>query len=604
MLYPINTDTRVVSDLSGIWKFKVDDEVETIDPNETLPDAHEISVPGSFNDQIANDNIREHVGYFWYQTDFNVPNMLSGERQVLRFGSATQEAWVYVNGKKVGHHKGGFTPFEMDVTEEVHSGKNKLSVHISNMLDSTTLPVGKYSETEDKNGKKVRHVDENFDFYNYAGLHRPVKLYTTPRSYIEDIVIVPQLNDELTQAEVSVDVTTSNQDADEQLKIEIIDEGGQVVAEGDGSGDLTIENVHLWQPLNAYLYTAKVSLINGNNVVDVYEEPFGVRKVEVKNGRFYINNESFYFKGFGKHEDSYVHGRGLDETLNVLDVNLMKKMGANSLRTSHYPYSDEMMRLCDREGIVVIDETTAVGIMDSFSFDISGMAESNFKDDTFDVLDTSEAHEQVIRELIDRDKNYASVVMWSIANEAATYNEEAHDYFKPLIELARDLDPQDRPMTLVQIQMSNPNAEQVTDLVDVIALNRYYGWYLNTGDLEKGEKDTRAELQQWQEKYPDKPIMYTEYGADTVAGFHSVESQPFTEEFQDDYYAMNHKVFDEFENFVGEQLWNFADFATKKGINRVQGNKKGAFTRNREPKMVVRSLSNRWNAIPDFGYKK
>jgi len=154
MLYPINTDTRVVSDLSGIWKFKVDDEVETIDPNETLPDAHEISVPGSFNDQIANDNIREHVGYFWYQTDFNVPNMLSGERQVLRFGSATQEAWVYVNGKKVGHHKGGFTPFEMDVTEEVHSGKNKLSVHISNMLDSTTLPVGKYSETEDKNGKK------------------------------------------------------------------------------------------------------------------------------------------------------------------------------------------------------------------------------------------------------------------------------------------------------------------------------------------------------------------------------------------------------------------------------------------------------------------
>jgi len=602
LLYPINTTSRTVTDLSGLWDFKVDPEDGNTKPGETLTDPLRVSVPASFNDQIVNHAIREHVGYFWYQTEFEVPRVLQDERQVLRFGSATHEAWVYLNGEEIGHHKGGFTPFEIDITKNVQSGKNILTVYLSNMLDHTTLPVGNYSEEKDEDGNIHREVDENFDFYNYAGIHRPVKLFTTPKSYIEDITIVSELNDDLSQADVKFDVETAGEKHDE-IQIEIIDESNQLVTSGTDS-NLKIDDVHLWQPLNAYLYTARVSLKKDGKVVDVYEEPFGIRKVEVKDGRFYINNESFYFKGFGKHEDSYIHGRGLDHALNVLDVNLMKKMGANSLRTSHYPYSDEMMRLCDREGIVVIDETTAVGIMNSFNFDIGAMLKDDFDDDTFDVIHTQEAHEQVIRELIKRDKNYASVVMWSVANEAATYSQPSRAYFEPLFELTRELDPQDRPITVIQVQMSNPDTEKVTDLVDVIALNRYYGWYLNVGDLEKGEKDTRKELLQWQEKYPDKPIMYTEYGADTVAGYHSASSQPFTEEFQEDYYEMNHKVFDEMDNFVGEQLWNFADFATKKGINRVQGNKKGVFTRQREPKMVVRSLSERWNSIPNFGYKK
>ena len=151
--------------------------------------------------------------------------------------------------------------------------------------------------------------------------------------------------------------------------------------------------------------------------------------------------------------------------------------------------------------------------------------------------------------------------------------------------------------------MAKPNTDKCTKLYDVIALNRYYGWYVNNGDLKTAEEKTRQELLEWQEKYPDKPIMYTEYGADTVAGFHSAYGEPFSEEFQEDYYRMNSKVFDEIPNFVGEQLWNFADFQTKFGIMRVQGNKKGVFTREREPKMVVRYLSERWNNIPDFGYK-
>lgn len=122
--------------------------------------------------------------------------------------------------------------------------------------------------------------------------------------------------------------------------------------------------------------------------------------------------------------------------------------------------------------------------------------------------------------------------------------------------------------------MALPKADKCTELVDVIALNRYYGWYVQLGDLKTAENKTRQELLEWQTMYPEKPIMYTEYGADTVAGFHSVYGEPFSEEYQEDYYRMNSKVFDEIPNFIGEQLWNFADFQTKFGIVRVQGNKK------------------------------
>ena len=604
MLSPITTDSRVVLDLSGVWKFMIDKEVEPVDVAKSLPTDEVMAVPASFNDQTVIQEIREHCGFVWYEKEFSVAKALRNERLVLRFGSATHEAWVYLNGKEIAHHKGGFTPFEVEINEHLVEGTNRLTVRLSNILDYTTLPVGNYTEKKDENGKIVRKIDENFDFFNYAGLHRPVRIYSTPHDYIEDIVIVPNVDLDCKKADIQVSMKTVG--AFDEVRVTILDETGETVAQGSGTEiNVTIDNVQLWQPLNAYLYTAKVEGLKNGEAVDVYEEPFGIRKVEVVNGKFLINGESFYFKGFGKHEDTYVNGRGLNEAYNVLDINLMKKMGANSFRTSHYPYSEEMMRLCDREGIVVIDETPAVGLFLMFNFDVSALEKGGeMNDETWTTMNTSEAHKQVIRELIARDKNHACVVMWSIANEAATYSNGSYEYFEPLFTLARELDPQKRPLTNVSIMMSMPKTDKCADLYDVIALNRYYGWYVQTGDLKTAEAATRHELLEWQEKYPEKPIMYTEYGADTVAGFHSMYGEPFSEEFQEDYYRMNSKVFDEIPNFVGEQLWNFADFQTKFGIMRVQGNKKGIFTREREPKMVVRYLSERWNNIPHLGYKK
>lgn len=604
MLYPISTDSRMVVDLSGVWNFMIDDEVTEVHVNEPLPAGELMAVPASFNDQAVSSKIRQHSGYVWYERVFSVAKSLRDQRLVLRFGSATHEAWVYVNGKFVMHHKGGFTPFEAEINEFLLPGVNRLTVRVSNLLDYSTLPVGNYKEQFDEHGRIVRKVDENFDFFNYAGLHRPVKIYSTPWNYIDDIVIVPTVD--LTNHKADLQIRVKAVGQFEEVRVTIRDEQGIEVASGTGTEvKATIENVHLWQPLAAYLYTAVIEGFNNGELEDVYEEPFGVRHIEVRSGKFLLNGESFYFKGFGKHEDTYVRGRGLDEVYNVHDIKLMKEMGANSLRTSHYPYSEEMMRLCDREGIVVIDETPAVGLFSAFNFDISVLEKGGeIEDDTWEIMNTTAAHQQVIRELIARDKNHACVVMWSIANEPASFSKGAYEYFAPLFALARELDPQNRPCTFVNIMMALPKADTCTDLVDVIALNRYYGWYVQMGDLQTAESKTRQELLEWQAMYPDKPIMYTEYGADTVAGFHSVYNEPFSEEYQEEYYRMNSKVFDEIPNFVGEQLWNFADFQTKFGIVRVQGNKKGVFTRAREPKMTVRFLRERWRQIPDLGYKK
>jgi len=578
MLYPLQTKTRDLIDLSGIWKFNFENEKEEM-----------IAVPGSFNDQVVGHDKKNYVGNLIYQKDFLIKEEMLLNEIFLRFGSVTHIAKVYINNELVGTHKGGFTPFEFNINKYVKEGKNRLKVIVSNKLDYTSLPVGNYSN---ENGQEK--VDENFDFFNYAGIHRPVKLWIKPKQHIDDIVITYEVNKN--NAKVSFDVKTNVENP--KLKISILDEKNTVV-----STDGVITNVRLWEPLNAYLYKAKVELLsNDGKVIDEYTEEFGIRTVEVRDNKFLINGKSFYFKGFGRHEDSYIHGRGLDEVLNVSDINRMKWLGANSFRTSHYPYSEEMMRLADREGFVVIDETTAVGLMANFGFDLIGTTE---KKNTWGKINTKEAHEQVIRELIDRDKNYACVVMWSIANEPSTAEKGAYEYFEPLFKLARKLDKQKRPCTFANIMLAPVNKCLASSLCDVLCLNRYYGWYVNLGDLKVAREKMLEELNLWHEKYPNKPIMFTEYGVDTIAGIHDIdEMTPFSEEFQIEYYKMNEEVFDSLPYFIGEQTWNYADFQTKYGLFRVQGNKKGIFTRERNPKSIAKYLKNRWTMIPNYGYKE
>ncbi len=595
MLYPILTRTRKLYDLGGVWSFKLGNH----DPKSGPLLGDLMVVPTSFNDVVVDKDKRQYIGDFWYEREVTVPMLSKNEELVLRFGSVTHEARVYVNGVELASHKGGFTPFECLIPEEYYATNQTLTISVcaNNILDYTTLPVGHYSEEVAEDGTLKRVVKENFDFFNYAGIHRPVKLYTRPKNYISNILILAHLSEDLSQAELTIDVETS-MPAD--VRIVILDESKSEVAILE-NGRALLKHPRLWEVLDSYLYTAHVETYVNDNLVDCYDEEFGIRSLKVDKGQFLLNHKPVYFKGFGKHEDTYINGRGLNEAANLMDLNLLKEIGANSFRTSHYPYSEEMMRLADRMGILVIDEVPAVGLFQQFTVTLNPLTGDKMA--TWELMKTHEAHEQVIKELIDRDKNHPSVVMWVVANEPASNEPGAREYFTPLIELMKTNDPSHRPVTLVNIKSAGLD-DQVTDLLDVICLNRYYGWYDNHGDLKKAEIALRKELSLWQEKYPDKPIIITEYGADTVPGYHTMWDIPYTEEYQCDYYAMNHRVFDELPNLVGEQVWNFADFETNVLIIRVKGNHKGLFSRNREPKQVVRDFAKRWKAIPNYNYKE
>ena len=177
-----------------------------------------------------------------------------------------------------------------------------------------------------------------------------------------------------------------------------------------------------------------------------------MRSIEVRGTQVLLNGKPLYFKGFCKHEDFTAHGRGFDPVLNVKDVNLIHWANANAVRTSHYPYAEEFYDLCDREGILVMDETPAVGIG-------GGAAVNPYKE-----YPLAEHHRQVLAEMIHRDKNHPCVVLWSLGNEPDLehFPQDAYDYWHPLYELAHQLDPQDRPVTLVCCQ--NDYTKDITTL--------------------------------------------------------------------------------------------------------------------------------------------
>ena len=204
MLYPIVTESRNLVDLSGIWKFKIDDgrgfserwqEIGLKGKTYNLP------VPASYNELVTDIEEREHVGYIWYEKEFYIPtSLLNEDRIVLRFGSATHSALVYMNGKEIGKHHGGFLPFEIEIKDILVSGRNRITVALDNALNENTLPI---SDTEVRtytiDGKKkefLRHGGQRYgvDFFNFSGIHRPVKIYTTPKIYIEDIQIITTIN--------------------------------------------------------------------------------------------------------------------------------------------------------------------------------------------------------------------------------------------------------------------------------------------------------------------------------------------------------------------------------------------------------------------------
>ena len=589
MLRPRDTRTRERRSLDGLWRFALDPGgVGRAEEwwSRSIPGAREVPVPASYNDVFADAGIRDHVGEVWYQTVVRVPARWADERIVLRFDAATHRGTAWVNGTQMVEHAGGYTPFEAEVSDVLEAGdENRITVAVDNRLTWETIPPGRVEETPDGLRQSYFH-----DFFNYAGLSRSVWLYTTPPSYIDDIAVVTGL--EGGKGTVAYHVETGGEPGD--IRVALRDVEGKEVARATGSsGDLTVEAVHPWRPGEGYLYELAVEFGgDADDPIDAYELPVGIRTVRVDGTRFLINDEPFYFTGFGKHEDSPVRGKGHDNAFMVHDFALLDWLGANSFRASHYPYAEEVLEYADRHGIVVIAETPAVGIN-------SGLAAGAFGAEPFTTFSpqtigpgTQEAHRQAIRELVARDKNHPCVVLWTIANEPESVTPEALTYFEPLVAETRRLDPT-RPVGFANVLTATPDVDVLTELFDVVMLNRYYGWYVNAGDLHAAQRALDAEISAWIEAH-GKPIIFTEYGADTFPGLHSVTPTPWTEEYQVEVLEMFHRVFDRHEAVVGEQIWNFADFATTAGVLRADGNRKGVFTRERRPKAAAHMLRRRW----------
>lgn len=600
MLYPKTTLTRRRISMDGMWKFCLDEKAvgEKEGWMDGIPGEEMIPVPASFQDFYTEKDIREYTGDFWYETDFFVPGEWEGREILLRFGAATHRASVYVNGILITEHEGGFLPFSAKVTTVVrYDSYNKVVVKVNNELTCTNIPCGETITLP--NGKKMSKP--YFDFFNYAGLQRSVYLLALPGESIVDFDLDYAIHGK--NAEVSYQIRTNGEHA---VQLALFDAKGHCVAQKDGKeGVLYVENARLWQVRNAYLYRLRIRIMDGEELIDEYEQEIGIRTVKVEGTDILLNGEPLYLRGFGKHEDSDIVGRGFNIGIMKRDFELMKWIGANSFRTSHYPYSEEIYQMADREGFLIIDEVPAVGMFQSlmnFMEASTGKQTAFFEKETTPVL--LKAHLRAIEEMITRDKNHPSVIAWSLLNEPETTNEAAVPYFKEVFDFANKLDMQKRPRTFALIMNSLPDTCKCYQFSDIIALNRYYGWYMKGGyEICVAEELFRKEMNAWKEKKLNKPFIFTEYGADTLASEHKLPSVMWSQEYQDEYLKMTHEVFDSYDFIKGEQIWNFADFQTTEGIMRVNGNKKGVFTRQRQPKDIAYKLKERWENLP-LDYKK
>jgi beta-glucuronidase len=585
-LFPQENPNRSISDLSGIWEFKKDPENIGIKNQwfNGLTETRSIAVPGSWNEQFTDS--RDYLDAVWYQTEAFVPENWSDEEVWIRFGSVNYHATVWVNGQQLGIHEGGNLPFAFDISKVTKTGeKNTIVVRVENELKPSRVPTG-----DVPNGFFSNYPKSNFDFFPYAGINRKVWLYTLPKKgKISDITV--KTNFEKTTGKVTVAIK----------KVGAV-KSGEVILTGDknsitksfkfSKGKATVEidvpQVNLWSIENPFLYDLKVVIKDNDTPLDQYQLPVGIRTVAVNEKTILLNGEPVFLKGFGKHEDFPIFGRGVANPVIVKDYALLKWIGANSYRTSHYPYDEEYYRMADREGILIIDEIPAVGLF--------------FHGDKNDVAERQRMCKQYLEELYYRDKNHPSVIMWCVANEPfpekINFSIEGGEptdpdsivAFQELFDLIRSLD-NTRLTTLVGV-MGGPL--EWIGLADVICINRYWGWYAQSGEIAKGAAVLNQEIEGLYSAFK-KPIIVSEFGVDTYPGMHAEQPEMFTEEYQKEFIKAYLDVADSKEYVTGMHIWAFADFKTTQGIIRFGGmNYKGVFTRDRKPKMAAHYLKERW----------
>lgn len=578
MLYPQSNLHRQCIDLSGFWEFRFDPQDSGAGEGwqEGLAQGRPIAVPASWNDQF--DDGRDFLGPAWYETTFQMPWGWKGKRIVLRFDSVNYLADVWLNGRSLGTHEGGHLPFEFEVTTQVQDSSNRLVVRVDGRLAFDRVPPG--NVTGDPQDFFASHAGNypqaQFDFFPYCGIHRPVLLYCTSNNFVKDLTVRTQFTGTRGQIHILSEGATETPST-ARFHIKGHKHRSTVEApfsEQTAEVELEIPEVALWSPGQPNLYELTAEIVQEGEVVDSYSLNIGVRTIRVAGDQLLLNDQPVYLTGFGRHEDFPVVGRGYLPALIVKDYALMQWVGANSFRTTHYPYSEQMLDLADRLGFLVIDETPAVGLY--------------FREDGLERR--LALCRQYIGEMIARDKNHPSVIAWSLANEPHS-TPQARPFFEELYHQAKTMDPT-RPVSLVSFLGRD---EQAFEFCDLVCLNRYLGWYSQGGNLDLALEMLTDELDALYEKFR-KPVILTEFGADALPGHHAQPPEMFSEEYQAEMIMRYIELLRQKPYVVGEHVWNLCDFKTAQGITRPGAlNYKGIFTRDRRPKIAAHRIRKVWH---------
>ncbi|MCW3807353.1 glycoside hydrolase family 2 TIM barrel-domain containing protein [Plebeiibacterium marinum] len=579
-LFPQRNETRDMRKLSGIWKFKKDENNIGISEKwyNGLTGFKSIAVPGSWNDQFT--DMRDYRDWVWYETEYNIPGSWKGEQVYLRIGEASYAAKVWVNGHPVGMHEGGFVPFAFDVTPFVNwDGSNRISIQVENSIKPNRLP-----------GDGVNNIAvSEYDIFPYAGLNRDVWLYSVPSEVsIKDITIRPDIKEKDGILNIMVELSRNN------------NIGGQLVVSGDGKQieknikfedghaqvSIKIPNAKLWSPDNPFLYTVAVRIGGKKKTIDVYSLETGIRTITTDNKNILLNGKPIKLRGFGKQQDFPIYGRGSTLPAMVKDIELLKWMGANTFRTSDYPHDEMNYHIADKEGILIIDETPAIGLFSTI--------------DTTALKKIENISYQYLTEMILRDKNHPSVIMWSLANgpkntilnNAEGQGQEiAYDLFAKYINKAKEIDP-------TRLVMFMGDEDGFTDwfgLSDVICINRFEGWSKSNGQIAEGVKNVCKELDNLHKTF-NKPCLLTQFGASSIAGEHALQPEMYSEEYQKSLIKAYLDMANTKDYISGMIISNFADYKTPQSIIRLRGyNTKGVFTRDRRPKAAAQIIRERWN---------
>ncbi|GAB4433005.1 MAG: glycoside hydrolase family 2 protein [Chloroflexi bacterium OHK40] len=577
-LRPQSSAARVLFTLDGPWQFQPDpDDVgEAAGWTGGLPAPRPIAVPASWNEQYG--DLVHFFGAGWYQTRLDLPPRAPNSVAQLHIGSAFYRCDVWLDGEYLGGAEGGYLPAIFALGERARPG-SRLVVRVDGRLSPTTVPsAGQPSDPRDVFASFDQQFPRvGFDFFPYCGIHRPVRVTVLPEHHLTDLTVVtdPEGSDG-----VRVRVRVERSDARPcTLRLSLCgQELTMALARQHDEATIGLTAPRLWSLETPTLHDLRAELWDGPHLLDSYQLPVGLRWVELRDGLLLLNGRPVRLRGFGKHEDFPISGRGLVQAVNVRDFDLLRWCGANSFRTTHYPYSEELLDLADQLGVLVIGETPAVGLWFGEGWERR-----------------LERCQELTAGLIARDKNRPSVIIWSLANEPMSDRPAAEPFFARLFACARALDPT-RPLMLVSWRGVE---EAAYAHADILGLNRYAGWYSEQGQIERGVARLKAELSAIHAHY-GKPVMLTEFGAEAIPGLHAAPPEMFSEEYQAALIAAYLDTTEALPFVIGEHVWNFADFRANQHTTRVGGlNHKGVFTRDRRPKLGAHLLRKRWRGDTD-----